>query len=96
MTLNPWRAGVALGVFLGAWHLAWSLMVAVGWAEAILRFILRIHFIDLEIGMSPFDVGLAATLVAVTTAIGFILGALFALLWNSAHGISGSGKTPSP
>lgn len=88
MPLNPWRAGIALGVFLGAWHLAWSIMVAVGWAEAILRFILRIHFIDLQIGMAPFDVGLAATLVVVTTAIGFILGAVFALLWNSAHTIS--------
>ncbi len=88
MTLNPLRAGIALGVFLGAWHLAWSIMVAVGWAEAILRFILRIHFIDLDIGMWPFDIGLAATLVAVTTVIGFVLGAVFAVLWNSAHRIS--------
>lgn len=95
MTLSPWRAGMALGVFLGAWHFAWSIMVAVGWADAILQFVLRIHFLQLQISMAPFDVNLAATLVAVTTLIGFILGFVFALLWNSAHTIAAMRKVAS-
>lgn len=85
MTLNPWRAGMAFGLFLGAWHLAWSIMVAVGRAEPILRFILRIHFLELQIAMAPFDLKLASMLVAVTAIIGFALGYVFSLLWNSAH-----------
>ena len=85
MTLNPWRAGMALGVFLGGWHLAWSIMVAIGWADAILQFILRIHFLQLQVSMAPFDVNLAATLVVVTTLVGFVLPVVVAV--NKGEGL---------
>jgi hypothetical protein len=83
--ISPWRTGVALGAFVGFWHLLWSALVALGGAGPLIGFILRIHFIDIDVQVAPFDPALAAILVIVTTVVGFIGGAMFAGLWNWLH-----------
>jgi len=85
MTLNPWRTGFALGLFLGLWHLAWSMLVATGWAQSLLNFVLRIHFLQIAVSMAPFDLSLAVTLIAVTSLVGFLIGVIFAAIWNRLH-----------
>jgi hypothetical protein len=35
-TIHPIRAGLVLGAVIGLWHLAWSLLVAVGWAQPVI------------------------------------------------------------
>jgi hypothetical protein len=45
-------------------------------------FILRLHFIKIDYALIPFALGTTAMLVAITFAIGFIIGLLFALAWN--------------
>jgi hypothetical protein len=82
MILSPWRTGAAFGAILGLWHLAWSAAVAFGVAQAILDFVLWIHFIDLPARIAPFSPGRAGILVATTAVIGFGLGWLFAVIWN--------------
>lgn len=85
MILSPWRTGVALGGLIGLAHLVWCGFVAVGAAQAIVDFVLRIHFFQLAVQIAPFDAGLAAVLVAITAAFGFVLGAAFAVIWNRLH-----------
>jgi hypothetical protein len=57
-------------------------LVAVGWASAVLNFILRLHFLDLQVMILPFNLADAAGLVGVTGTVGFVIGAVFAAVWN--------------
>jgi hypothetical protein len=59
--------------------------VALGWAQPLSDFIFRIHFIRPVYVIEPFRAGLALALVAVTTAIGAVVGWSFAVLWNRLH-----------
>jgi hypothetical protein len=70
---------------LGLWHLAWVALVAAGWAQAVIDFVLRIHFIRPSLQIEPFYFGTGATLVVVTTGIGFVLGYVLGLTWNLLH-----------
>lgn len=83
--INPNKAGLALGFFFGGWHLLWSLLVALGWAQPLIDFIFWIHFIKPVYVIEPFNVGIALLLVAVTASIGYAIGCTFGLLWNRIH-----------
>jgi hypothetical protein len=85
MTINPNKAGFALAALMGAWHLTWSLLVALGLAQPLVDFLFWIHFIKPIYIIEPFGIGRAAILVAVTSGIGYVTGLVFALLWNRLH-----------
>lgn len=87
--INPFRAGVAVGVVISLWHLIWVVLVAIGWAKPILEFILRLHFIRLPFELAPFALDTAAMLLALTFTIGAVFGIVFALVWNWLAGGSG-------
>ena len=84
-TIRPNRAGMILAVLLGGWHLMWSLLVAVGWAQPLIDFIFWIHFIKPVFVIQPFNIGIALLLLAVTSAIGYVVGWGFGVLWNKLH-----------
>ena len=77
------KAGLALGLILGLWHLTWSLLVAIGVAQAFIDWIFHLHFIQPPYTIAPFRFGLAAALIAVTAATGYVSGWLLAAIWNS-------------
>jgi hypothetical protein len=83
--LNPSKAGFVLGALLGGWHFLWALMVALGWAQAVLDFIFWIHFIKPIYIIAPFNAGLALILIVVTAAIGYAFGYVFGVLWNCVY-----------
>lgn len=83
-TINAGKLALVFGLFLGGCHLGWALIVALGWGQPALDFILRVHFIAPVWTVTPFNLGDAALLVAVTGAIGAATGWLFAVLWNWA------------
>ncbi len=85
MRINPAKAGLTLGALLGAWHLCWSILVALGWAQPVLDFVFWMHFIKPVYVVGAFDPAIAAVLIAVTAVAGFVIGWLFALLWNWVH-----------
>lgn len=85
MTINPKKAGLILAVFLGGWHLLWSLLVAAGLAQWLIDFIFWIHFIQRVFVVEPFDAVRALILIAVTAALGYVIGFVFAVLWNRIH-----------
>ena len=58
------------------------MLVAVGWAQAVIDFLLWAHFIKPIYVVEPFEGFRAAILIAMTVTIGFFLGAAFAVVWN--------------
>ena len=88
--LAPARVGVAFGVFLGAGHALWSVLVAAGLAQTFMDFVFWLHFIRPPFTLEPFELMRALLLVAVTGAIGFVLGSVLAVIWNSVHRSSAS------
>mgnify|MGYP000140795588 CR=1 FL=1 len=83
--IRPNRAGLVVALLLGCLHLAWSLLVAFGWVQAVVDFIFWLHFIKLDYTIAKFNAGTALLLVAVTASIGYVVGWAFAVLWNKLH-----------
>ena len=83
--INVGKAGLVLGALLGAWHLCWSVLVALKLAQPVVDFILWIHFIKPIYVIEPFEITRAAVLFVVTSAVGFVFGSAFALIWNAVH-----------
>jgi hypothetical protein len=86
--LSPTKAGTAVGAVFGLWHLMWVGLVAGGWAKPVMDFVLRLHFIDIQYALAPFALATATMLVVITFAIGFLIGAVFSLIWNWLGGSS--------
>ena len=78
--------GLALGAFLGLWHVCWVLLVWMGWAQPLLDFIFRLHMIAPPYHVTAFNFGTACGLIVLTTAIGFVFGCLLGALWNAFRG----------
>lgn len=94
--ISPWRTGFALGAFLGLSHLIWAAVVAFDAAQALIGFVLRIHFIEATVQVIPFDPALAGTLVVATSVIGFLTGAAFAAIWNTLQEPQFNGHRAAP
>ena len=84
-TFNPNKTGLVFGTMLGAWHGIWAVVVALGWAQAIIDFVFWIHMIKPVYVIGPFSIWIALMLIAVTGAIGYIGGFVLASLWNWLH-----------
>jgi hypothetical protein len=63
----------------------WSLLVALGLAQLVIDWIFRLHFIQPPYTITAFNLGTAVTLIVVTSVIGFVMGWLFAAIWNLLH-----------
>lgn len=79
------RAGMVTGALFGAWHLAWSCLVAAGVAQPLIDFVFWMHFIKPVYVIEPFDTTRAVILIVVTAIVGYVMGSAFALLWNRAR-----------
>lgn len=80
--INPNKAGLVLGIIIGGWHLFWSILVLMGWAQAVIDFILWLHFIRPIYVVEPFSAGRAHFLVGLTAFVGYAAGWFFGILWN--------------
>ncbi len=81
--MNVRKAGIVLGTVIAGWHLCWSTLVAIGWAQPVIDFVLWMHFIKPIYLIEPFELMRAAVLVCTSAIIGFAAGAAFALVWNA-------------
>ena len=83
--INARKAGLVLSAVFGGWHLCWSLLVALGWAQPVINFVFWMHFIKPIYVIEPFEFVRAVILIAVTGGVGFVIGWVFALIWNALH-----------
>jgi hypothetical protein len=79
------KAGLVLGIVLGGWHLCWSILVVLGWAQPVIDFVFWMHFIKPIYVIEPFEIARAVILIIATSGIGFVIGSVFALAWNVLH-----------
>lgn len=84
-TMSVRKAGFVLGSVTGGWHLCWSVLVAAGVAQRVIDFVFWMHFIKPVYVIEPFEIDRAAILVVVTAVLGFVVGSVFAMIWNAAH-----------
>jgi hypothetical protein len=80
--INANRSGLILGTFLGGFHLLWSLLVAGGYAQSLLDFVYRIHFLNNPFTVGTFDAKTALILVLFTAVCGYVFGWVLSMLWN--------------
>jgi hypothetical protein len=84
-TIMPVKSGLTLGFILALYHAVWAALVATGLAQAFLDFIFWAHFLKPVLAVDAFSLMRALLLLAVTGAIGFVVGVCFALVWNRLH-----------
>jgi len=77
------KAGLVLGTLVGGWHLCWSLLVAWHLAQPVIDFVFWMHFIKPVYVIEPFELVRAEILLVVTAGAGFLIGSIFALIWNA-------------
>lgn len=83
--INKNKLGVVIGSFWGFWHLAWSIFVALGFAQQLINFVFRLHFIQPPYTVMPFNLGFAVALIAITSSLGYMIGWVLAAIWNWLH-----------
>lgn len=88
--INVGVAGLAFGSMVIILYILWSLIVFSEQGRAFLDLVFKMHFLHFEYHVEPFVFSHAASLVFICGLIGFFLGCLFALLWNSAYSLVGS------
>ncbi len=82
---NPNKVGLVVGALIGGWHLLWSLLVLLGWAQPIIDFIFWAHMIKPVYFIKPFDPVAAVVLIVITAVIGYLFGFFGAIIWNRLH-----------
>ena len=59
------RLGVVLAAAMAAWHVVWSLLVAVGQGQRVMDFVFKMHGLRSDVLVQPFDLGMAILLAVV-------------------------------
>ena len=85
--LNKNKVGLVLGSFFGLAHLVWGILVAAGWAQPLMDFIYSLHMIDNLSIVEDFSLSKAIGLIVLTFVVGYIVGTIFAAIWNKYHGV---------
>lgn len=79
------KTALTVGAFVGFIHIIWSLFVALGWAQPIVNFALWAHMVSVPLVIGPFDLATSVTLIVVVSIIGYLVGYIFARIWNRVH-----------
>lgn len=80
--LQPKKIAMALGSFVALMHLFWSVLVASGVGQAWVDFMLAMHMIIVPVIIGPFNAWSALGLLIMTFIAGYVMGWVFALVWN--------------
>jgi hypothetical protein len=76
------RLGIVGAVVLAAWHAVWIVLQATGQGQRVMDFVFRMHGLKSDVAVEPFDLGMAALLLATTAVTGYVVMSASGLLWN--------------
>ncbi len=80
--LNKNQAGLTLGTISAIFHTLWAIIVAVGLGGSLSNWIHFMHFMtDIHV-IASFSISTAIFGIIEAFIIGYVVGWLFALLWN--------------
>ena len=80
--ISAHKVGLAFGGAIGFWHLVWSILVGLGWAQPLINWLFRLHMIQPPYTITPFSFGSAAILIIVTAIFGYLVGFVIGSIWN--------------
>ena len=83
--MNVKKVSLTVGAFAGLLHLVWSIMIAFGWAQAYMDFVLGMHSLSNPYVVSSFSLGRSVGLIVLTSIVGYVVGAIFATIFNKFH-----------
>lgn len=83
--LEPQKVALTLGGLAAVAHLVWSVLIGLGVAQAYLGWILGLHSLNNPFQVMPFDMTRTITLIIVAGIVGYVIGWVFATLWNMLH-----------
>ncbi len=84
--LDKKQVGLSLGIFSALIHSIWALIVAFGYGQVLMDWILSMHSMTAVLVVSGMTLGRALGLIAVTFVCGYVFGWLFAAIWNQFGG----------
>lgn len=87
--LAPHTTGLIFGIVFGGLHLVWSALVAFGLAQPIADFVFWAHMIAPIHVVAPFSMVAAVVLVALSSAVGYVVGYAGASVANRVHSAQG-------
>ncbi|KKQ35372.1 MAG: hypothetical protein US50_C0016G0002 [Candidatus Nomurabacteria bacterium GW2011_GWB1_37_5] len=82
MQISKNKTGLTFGFLISFMHLLWSILVALGIAQALLNFVINLHMLNAPIAVMPFSIVKALGLIIVTFVVGYIFGWFMAYFWN--------------
>jgi len=82
MAINKNKTGLTFGFLISFMHLVWSILVALGLAQAMLDFVLGLHMLSIPVIVASFSWGKALGLIVITFIVGYVFGWLMAFFWN--------------
>jgi len=82
---NANKVGIVIGALIGGWHICWSILVGLGWAQPLIDFIFWAHMINAVYVVKAFDPVAAVTLIVSTSLMGYVFGSAGAIIWNKLH-----------
>ena len=80
--IKPHKAGMAVGGFFAATHIVWSIVVGLGWGQVWFDFWVTLHGVKSFATVESFDLMRSIELVVVAAVVGYVLGNVFAHIWN--------------
>ena len=81
--LNANQVGLTLGLFAALVHLVWLIAVAIG-VQKLIDWVLLLHSIKLDLVLTNVVILNAVLLIIIAFIGGYVVGAVFALIWNYA------------